>query len=69
MSQLKENPNGDYASLVFQWIAGLAIFLFGGIKLDAYMGWKTPMATWILPLLFITGMIVKMIIETGKKKS
>lgn len=59
---------GSYSNLVFQWIAGIALFLFGGIKLDAYLSLKTPIATWLLPLIFITGMMIKLIVETNKKK-
>jgi hypothetical protein len=66
MNQRKRfNANG-YAGLVFQWIVGLGCFLFAGIKIDAYFKWHTPMLTWIMPLLFITAMIIKMILETGK---
>jgi hypothetical protein len=67
---LKEQKNNilKYAGLGAQFMIGLSIFLFCGLKIDKWLRIQSPMAVWILPLLFITSAIIKIIIETGKKK-
>jgi hypothetical protein len=57
-----------YAGLASQWAVGLSITLFGGKRLDQYFNLKKPLLTWILPLIFIVGMLIKLIVETGKTK-
>ncbi len=65
------NDNKDllkrYAGLSGQFLAGLAITVYGGIKLDEWLKLSIPLAVWALPLLFITGIIIRLIIDTGKK--
>ena len=56
-----------YAGLATQLMAGLGLFVYAGLKLDEWLKLKTPMAVWILPLLFIISVIIRTIIETGKK--
>ena len=68
--QTQDNKNRllwRYTGLAFQFIVGIAIFLFAGIKLDDWMRFQTPLATCLLPLLFITSVIIKAVIDTGKK--
>lgn len=57
-----------YAGLATQLMAGLGLFVYAGMKLDGWLKLKMPLAVWILPLLFITSVIIRTIIETGKKK-
>ncbi len=57
-----------YAGLATQLMAGLGLFVYAGMKLDEWLKIKMPLAVWILPLLFITSVIIRTIIETGKKK-
>jgi hypothetical protein len=55
-----------YAGLGMQLLIGLGIAVFAGMKLDAFFKWKTPVAVWVFPLLFITAGIIKVIVDTGK---
>jgi hypothetical protein len=66
---LKDNKNllWKYAGLSTQLIFGLGGFLYLGKKIDQWLHFSSPFAIWILPLLFITGVIIKTIIDTGKK--
>ncbi len=57
-----------YAGLATQLMVGLGLFVYGGLKLDEWLKLKMSLAVWILPLLFITSVIIRTIIETGKKK-
>lgn len=57
-----------YAGLATQLMVGLGLFVYAGIKIDEWIKFKMPLAVWILPLLFITSVIIKTIIDTGKKK-
>jgi len=57
-----------YAGLGFQFIAGLSLFMFLGKKTDSYFKFITPLCIWIFPLIFITAVIIKLVIETGKDK-
>lgn len=61
-----DNRPNRYAGLASQWAVGLCITLFGGKRLDAYFDFQKPMLTWILPLIFIIGMLIKLIVETNK---
>lgn len=58
-----------YAGLSTQILVGLGLFLLGGRQLDHWAAFRTPLFTWLLPLLFITGLIVRLIVETGRKKN
>jgi len=55
-------------SLGSQLIIGLALFLYIGLKIDHWLMTNTPIAVWLLPLLFIVSIIIKIIIDTGKIK-
>jgi hypothetical protein len=61
-----DNRPQRYAGLASQWAVGLSITLFGGKRLDDYFDFKKPLLTWILPLIFIIGMLIKLIVETNK---
>jgi len=66
--QQRRNELSRYAGLTGQFLAGLAITVWGGIKVDEWLKIGTPLTVWALPLLFITGIIIKIIKETGRKK-
>lgn len=57
-----------YAGLASQLVIGLGLFLWSGIKIDKWLELSTPVATWVLPLLFIMSVIIKIVIDTGKKQ-
>ena len=58
-----------YAGLTTQLLIGIGIFVFAGNKIDGYFKWKTPIAVWVLPLVFILAIIIKIVIETSKKNN
>jgi F0F1-type ATP synthase assembly protein I len=64
----KKNNGLKYLSLTSQMIGGLLICIFGGIQVDKYLTFKTPVATWIFPLILIIATIIKIVIDTSKKK-
>jgi F0F1-type ATP synthase assembly protein I len=64
----KKNNGFKYLSLSSQMIGGLLICIFGGIQLDNYFKFKTPVATWVFPLILISATIIKIVIDTSKKK-
>jgi hypothetical protein len=64
----KKSDLWQYASMGTQFMIGIGLFLFGGIKLDTYLNLGMPLATWLLPLLFLVAAIIRMIKETNKKK-
>jgi len=68
MRNSSNRQRNRYAGLASQWAVGLSITLFGGKRLDQYFNLKKPMLTWILPLIFIVGMLIKLIVETSKTK-
>lgn len=63
----KKNILKDYAGMSFQFLIGLGLFMFAGYKLDEWMRLSTPLTIWIFPLIFITSVIIKIILETNKK--
>ena len=56
-----------YAGLTTQLLIGIGIFVFAGNKIDGYFKWKTPIAVWSLPLIFIISLIIKIVVDIGKK--
>jgi hypothetical protein len=57
-----------YAGMATQFLVAIAIAVWGGIRIDQWLGFKTPLAVWLLPLLIITGIIIKIIKDTSTKK-
>ena len=57
-----------YAGLATQLLIGLGLAVFLGMKLDRWIGLKTPVAVWVLPLLVIAALIFKVIKDTSNKK-
>jgi hypothetical protein len=57
-----------YLGLASQFFLGIGLALALGWKLDAVLAFTSPVLTWILPLLLIVSMLIKLIIETNRKK-
>ena len=57
-----------YAGLATQFLVGIGIAVFAGMKADQWLKLNTPIAVWVLPLLLIIGVIMKIIRDTAKKK-
>jgi hypothetical protein len=57
-----------YAALGSQFFLGIGLMLVAGWKLDGWLDFQTPLLIWFLPLLFITSMLVKLIVETNRKR-
>jgi len=66
------NNNGNkqllkYAGLATQFLVGIGLSVYIGILLDRWLKFQIPIAVWVLPLLLITGVIIKIIKDTGSK--
>ena len=57
-----------YAGLATQFLIGIGLMVFGGLKADEYFKFGMPLLVWILPLLLIISVIIKIIKETSSKK-
>jgi len=57
-----------YAGLATQFLVGIGLCVFIGLKADKWLHISIPLLVWLLPLLLITGIILKIIKETAKKK-
>ena len=57
-----------YAGMATQFLVAIAIAVYGGIQIDKWLKFETPLAVWLLPLLIITGIIIKIIKDTSTKK-
>ena len=57
-----------YAGLATQFLLGIGLCVFAGMKLDDWLKLNTPVAVWVLPLLLITGVIIKVVKDTSQKK-
>jgi len=57
-----------YAGLATQFLVAIAAAVYGGMKIDEWLSFKNPVAVWVLPLLIITGIIIKIIKDTSTKK-
>jgi F0F1-type ATP synthase assembly protein I len=57
-----------YSGLAMQFLAGIGIGVFIGLKLDQWLHLSLPLLVWLLPLLFLSGITIKIIKETSKKK-
>jgi chromate transport protein ChrA len=56
-----------YAGLATQLFAALAIAVFAGYKADGWLHTPIPLLVWVLPLLFLSITIFKLIKDTSKK--
>ena len=57
-----------YAGMATQFMVAIPFALYAGSALDKWLKTGMPIAIWVLPLLFITGIIIKLIIDTSSKK-
>ncbi|MBC7535680.1 MAG: hypothetical protein H7258_08310 [Ferruginibacter sp.] len=57
-----------YAGLATQFLIGIGLFLFIGLKIDKWLKLNTPVAVWVLPSLFIAAVMIKIIKDTAQKK-
>ncbi|MEO6537869.1 MAG: AtpZ/AtpI family protein [Ferruginibacter sp.] len=58
-----------YAGLATQFLVAIGLGVFGGLKIDKWLKFKTPFAVWVLPLLVITGVIIKILKDTAPKNN
>jgi len=58
----------QYAGIGTQFLIGIGIGVFIGLKCDQWLKLKIPLLVWILPLGIITGFILKLIKNTSNKK-
>lgn len=56
-----------YAGLGFQFLVGIGLALFAGLKADDLLNMPFPLLVWLLPLLIIIGVIIKTVVDTGRK--
>lgn len=63
----KSNKNllRQYAAMGTQFLAGIGIAVFAGLKLDQWINFKIPLFVWILPLLMLLTMIFKIFKATS----
>jgi len=57
-----------YAGMATQFLVAIAVAVWGGMQIDKWLKLNTPLAVWLLPLLIITGIIIKIIKDTSTKK-
>lgn len=57
-----------YAGMATQFLVAISLSIYLGLKLDAWMKLKMPLAVWLLPLLIIAGIIYKIVKDTSTKK-
>jgi hypothetical protein len=56
-----------YAGMGAQFLVSIGVGIFLGIKSDEWLNFSFPLLVWLLPLLIITGLILKIIKDTSKK--
>lgn len=57
-----------YMGLATQFFVTIGVGLWIGSKLDQYFSFNTPVLIWVLPLLIVVSSLIKIIIDTNKKK-
>lgn len=57
-----------YMGLATQFFVSIGIGLWLGSKLDQYFSFASPVLIWVLPLLIVVSSLIKIIIDTNKKK-
>ncbi len=67
-----DKPNNNllwkYAGLATQFLVGIGLAVYMGLKLDEWLKLNTALAVWVLPLLLIIGVIFKIVKDTASKK-
>ena len=69
MNEPNNNLLWKYAGLATQFLVGIGLAVYIGLKTDEWLKIKMPLAVWVLPLLLITGVIIKIIKDTTKKNN
>ena len=59
----------QYASIGTQILAGLIVGVFAGKWIDEKLAFSFPLLIWLLPLIFIIGMIIKVVKDTSKNEN
>ncbi len=57
-----------YAGFATQFLIAIGLGVFIGLKTDKWLHVKTPVTTWVFPLLIITILIYKVIKDTSLPK-
>lgn len=57
-----------YLGLGMQFFVSIGVGLWLGWKLDAYFAFPSPLLIWVLPLVIVVSSLIKIIIDTNKKK-
>ena len=57
-----------YAGLATQFLVGIGLSVYAGMKIDQWLKINVPVAVWVLPLLVIVAVIIKIIKDTAQKK-
>lgn len=67
-----DKPNNNllwkYAGPATQFLVGIGLAVYMGLKLDEWLKLNTALAVWVLPLLLIIGVIFKIVKDTASKK-
>ncbi|MEO6455657.1 MAG: hypothetical protein ABIN97_16370 [Ginsengibacter sp.] len=58
----------QYAGMGAQFLAGIGIGVFAGLKGDEWINLKIPLLVWLLPLIIIIGFTIKLVKGTDKRK-
>jgi hypothetical protein len=58
-----------YAAIGSQIFAGLIITVFAGKWIDEKLQFSFPILIWLLPLIFLIGIILKIVRDTSKNKN
>ena len=57
-----------YAGMATQFFVAIGVSVWLGARMDGRLRWRSPVWVWVLPLLVITGLIVKVVRDTAKRK-
>jgi hypothetical protein len=55
-----------YSGMAIQFLVVIGLMVFAGLKVDNYLEVSFPVFVWLLPLMVITGLIIKAVRDTSK---
>ncbi len=58
----------QYAGMATQMLVAIGAALFIGMKADEWLAFSMPFLIWCLPLVLIIVMLIKVVIDTNRKK-
>lgn len=64
----QNHQTSRYIGLATQFFVTIGVGLWVGSKLDQYFSFGSPVLIWVLPLLIVVSSLIKIIIDTNKKK-